>query len=150
MKSIIALIAAPLLLASCAQQSLTGDAYSRNEIGHAQEVRRGRIISIRYINIQGGSTAGTIVGGVAGGIIGNQIGGGTGKTLATLGGVGLGALAGSQAEKSMSSRRGLEIEVRLDGGRRIVITQEANPNEPFFEGDRVRVLSNGDRDRVIH
>jgi outer membrane lipoprotein SlyB len=70
--------------------------------------------------------------------------------LATLGGVGLGAVAGSQAEKSMGSRQGIEIEVRLDNGKTLSVTQEVNPNEPFAKGERVRVLYNGGRARVSH
>lgn len=150
MKSIIAIIAIPLFFASCAQESLTGDAYSRNEAGRAQNVRTGRITSIRNVNIEGGTTTGTIVGAVAGGVLGNQIGHGAGRTLATVGGAGVGAVAGSHAEKAIGSRRGLEIQVRLDGGGSVSITQEANPNESFEYGERVRVLSNGGRDRVTH
>ncbi|MEO7097749.1 MAG: glycine zipper 2TM domain-containing protein [Luteolibacter sp.] len=150
MKSTIALIAFPFLFVSCAQQSLTGDSYSRSEAGQAQSVQRGRITSIRYVKIEGGTTAGTIIGGVAGGVLGNQIGGGAGKTLATIGGVGLGAVAGSQAQKSIDSRQGIEIQVRLDGGSSISVTQEVNPNEPFARGERVRVLTNGGRTRITH
>lgn len=150
MKTIIAITTMPFLFISCAQQSLTGDSYSRSEAGQAQNVRRGRITSIRNVRIEGGTTAGTVVGGVAGGVIGNQIGGGRGRTLATLGGAGLGAVAGSHAQQSMGSRQGIEIEVRLDGGGTVSITQEVNPNERFSQGDRVRVLNNGGRARVSH
>ncbi len=151
MKTILAIATVPFLFISCAQQSLTGDTYSRSEAGQAQTVKKGRISSIRYVKIEGGTTAGAVVGGVAGGILGNQIGGGTGKTLATLGGVGLGAVAGSHAQKSMGSRQGIEIEVRLDGGGKTMsVTQEVNPNEPFAQGDRVRVIYNGGRARISH
>lgn len=150
MKSVLSLVALPFLFVSCAQQSLTGDAYSRNETGQAQAVKHGRITSIRYVQIEGGTAAGTVLGGVAGGVLGNQIGGGTGRTLATIGGAGLGAVAGSHAQKAIDSRQGLEIQVRLDGGGSIAVTQEANPREPFSQGDRVRVLTNGGRTRITH
>jgi outer membrane lipoprotein SlyB len=150
MKSIIAIIPLSFLFISCAQDSLTGDTYSRNEAGQAQNVQKGRITSIRYVKIEGGNTAGTILGGVAGGVIGNQFGRGAGKTLATVGGAGLGAVAGSHAEQSIQSRQGLEIQVRLDGGGSISVTQEANPRETFSQGERVRVLSNGGRTRITH
>jgi len=114
-------------------------------------VKQGRITSIRYVKIEGGSTAGLILGGVAGGVLGNQVGGGAGKTLATIGGAGLGAAAGSHAQKSIDSRQGIEIQVRLDGGGgTLSVTQEVNPRESFSEGDRVRVLYNGGRARVSH
>ncbi len=150
MKTIIAVATLPLLLISCAQQSLTGDTYSRNEAGQAQSVQQGRITSIRYVKIEGETTAGTILGGVVGGILGNQIGGGAGKTLATVGGAGLGAVAGSHGQQSMGSRQGLEIQVRIDGGGSLSVTQEANPRESFSVGDRVRVLGNGSRARISH
>ena len=150
MKTIIAIATLPLLFVSCAQQSLTGDTYSRDEAGQAQSVQQGRITSIRYVKIEGGTTAGTILGGVAGGVLGNQIGGGAGKTLATVGGAGLGAVAGSHAQQSMGSRQGLEIQVRIDGGGSLSVTQEVNPRESFSVGDRVRVLGNGGRARISH
>ena len=150
MKTILAIAILPLFFASCAQQSLTGDAYSRNEAGQAQTVKKGRITSIRYVKIEGGTTAGTILGGVAGGVLGNQVGSGRGRTVATVAGAGLGAVAGSHAEKEMGSRRGLQIEVRLDEGGTISVTQQDNPNEPFAEGERVKVLYGGNRTRVVH
>ncbi|MEY4570080.1 MAG: hypothetical protein RLZZ398_1519 [Verrucomicrobiota bacterium] len=150
MKTIIAIATLPLLFVSCAQQSLTGDTYSRDEAGQAQSVQQGRITSIRYVKIEGGTTAGTILGSVAGGVLGNQIGGGAGKALATVGGAGLGAVAGSHAQQSMGSRQGLEIQVRIDGGGSLSVTQEVNPRESFSVGDRVRVLGNGSRARISH
>lgn len=150
MKTIIAIATLPFLFVSCAQQSLTGDTYSRNETGQAQSVQQGKITSIRYVKIEGGTTAGTILGGVAGGVLGNQIGGGAGKTLATVGGAGLGAVAGSHAQQSMGSRQGIEIQVRIDGGGSLSVTQEVNPRESFSVGDRVRVLGNGSRARITH
>lgn len=150
MKTILAIATIPFLFISCAQQSLTGDSYSRSETGQAQTVKKGRISSIRYVKIEGGTTAGAVVGGVAGGVLGNQIGGGTGKTLATLGGVGLGAVAGSHAQQSMGSRQGIEIEVRLDSGKTLSVTQEVNPRESFAVGERVRVLYKGGRARISH
>ncbi len=150
MKILIPLAVIPLFFSSCAQQSLTGDSYSRSEAGQAQKVKMGKITYIRNVNIEGGTTAGTVVGGVAGGVLGNQIGSGRGRTLATLGGAGLGAVAGSHIEKNVQSRPGIEIQVRLDNGKSISITQEVNRNESFDVGDRVRVLSNGGRDRVTH
>ncbi len=151
MKTIIAFATMPFLFVSCAQQSLTGDTYSRNEAGVAQTVKQGRITSIRYVKIEGGSTGGLILGGVAGGVLGNQVGSGAGRTLATIGGAGLGAAAGSQAQKAIDTRQGIEIQVRLDGGGgTLSVTQEVNPREPFSEGDRVRVLYNGGRARVSH
>ena len=141
----------PLLFSSCAQQSLTGDTYSRAEAGRTQSVNMGRITSIRNVAIQGNTTAGTVVGGLAGGILGNRIGSGsTANTLGAIaGGVG-GAALGSHAQQAMGTKQGLEITVKLDNGRSISAVQEYNPRESFGTGDRVRVLSNGYTTRITH
>lgn len=139
-----------LLFSSCAQNSLTGDTYSRGEAGWAQSVRTGKITSIRYVKIEGGSAGGAILGGIAGGLLGNQIGGGSGRTAATIGGAALGTAAGSHAGQAINSRQGIEITVKLDKGGSVSIVQEVNKRETFNVGDRVRVLSGGGRDRVTH
>jgi outer membrane lipoprotein SlyB len=147
---LLSLAVVALLFPSCAQDTLTGDTYSRNEAGHAQTVRTGRITSIRYVKIEGGNTAGAILGGVAGGVLGNQIGSGTGRTLATVGGAAVGTVAGSHIEQNVNSRQGIEIQVKLDQGGSVAVVQEVNKNESFDVGDRVRVLLSGGRDRVTH
>lgn len=150
MKHLLIIAAAPLVFASCAQNSLTGDTYSRNEAGQAQTVRTGVITSIRMVKIEGGTTGGALIGAAAGGLLGNQIGSGSGRTAATVGGALLGGAAGSHAGQSVTSRQGVEIQVRLDQGGSVSIVQEYNPREPFAQGERVRVLTNGGRDRVTH
>lgn len=139
-----------LLFASCAQDSLTGDTYSRSEAGRAQDVRTGRITSIRNVKIEGGNKTGAVLGGVGGGFLGNEIGRGSGRTAATIGGAALGAVAGSHIEQNLNSRPGIEIGVKLDRGGSVSIVQEVNPRESFQVGDRVRVLLSGGRDRVTH
>lgn len=148
--SFVALL--PLLFVSCAQDSLTGDTVSRSEAGRAQDVRIGTITSIRPVRVEGSSTGGTLVGAGVGGLLGNQIGGGSGRTAATVGGALLGGAAGSHVGQNVTSRNGLEIEVRLDDGdRRVSVVQEVNPRENFSVGNRVRVITGaGGRTRVSH
>lgn len=150
LRKLLPLAIVPLFFASCAQDTLTGDTYSRGEAGHAQNVRSGRITSIRHVKIEGGNVAGALVGAGAGGVLGNQIGGGSGRTAATVGGALLGGLAGSHIQQNVTSRQGIEIQVRLDKGGSISIVQEVNPRESFEVGDRVRVMTSGGRDRVAH
>jgi outer membrane lipoprotein SlyB len=151
MKKLICIAFAPFLIVSCAMDSLTSDTVSRDQAGQAQSVRTGTIVSIRDINIQGGSTGGTLVGAGVGGLLGNQFGGGSGRTAATVGGALVGGALGSQAGQSMNSRRGIEIDVSLDQNReRISVVQEVNPRETFFVGDKVRVMVGGGRTRVSH
>lgn len=139
-----------MFFASCAQQSLTGDTYSRGEAGRVQSVEYGTITGIRRVNLEGSSTGGSLVGAAAGGLLGNQIGGGSGRTAATVGGALLGAAAGSHVGQNVTSRPGLEISVRLDSGGTIAVVQEVNPREPFGVGERVRVVGTGVRARVTH
>ena len=48
--------------------------------------------------------AGTAIGALAGGLLGHQIGGGTGRTLATVGGAAAGGYAGNQVQKNMQEK----------------------------------------------
>lgn len=140
---------AVLLFASCAQDTMTGDTYSRNEARQSQSVSKGRITSIRPVKIEGDHTAGTIIGGVAGGLLGSTLGGGsTAHTAGAVGGALVGGALGSHAEQAMGSRNGIEISVRLDHGGNVAVVQEVSRNEQFNVGDRVRVLSSGGRTRV--
>lgn len=140
----------PFFFASCAQDSLTGDNYTRGEARQAQSVHRGTITSIRNVKIEGNSTGGAILGAVAGGLLGNQVGSGSGRDAATVGGAAAGGIAGSHIGKAVTSRAGLEIQVDLDNAGSVSIVQEVNPREPFQVGDRVRVLGNGRRARVTY
>ncbi|MGE9269510.1 MAG: glycine zipper 2TM domain-containing protein [Verrucomicrobiales bacterium] len=150
MKVLLPVFILPFFFGSCAQQSLTGDTYSRGEAGAPQSVRYGKIVSLRNVTLEGGSTGGAILGAVAGGFLGHQIGSGSGQDAATIGGAALGGAAGSHAGQAINSRRGLEMTVRLDQGGDLSIVQEVNKNETFSVGDRVRVLDNGARARVTH
>ena len=61
----------------------------------------------------------------------------------------MGGVAGSAIEESVTRQPGLEITVRLDSGRMISVTQAAD--EPFYRGDRVRLLTSDDGTaRVAH
>ncbi|MGJ8672877.1 glycine zipper 2TM domain-containing protein [Rubritalea sp.] len=152
MKKLLTLaVATPLLFASCAQDSMTGDTYTRGEAGRAQSVNAGKITSIRNVKIEGNNKAGAILGGIAGGFLGNEIGSGsTANTAGAIGGAAVGAALGSHMEQAIGSRQGLEIDVKLDNGRSVSVVQEANPRESFNIGDRVRVLNNGGTTRVTH
>ncbi|MCB1800395.1 MAG: glycine zipper 2TM domain-containing protein [Gammaproteobacteria bacterium] len=50
----------------------------------------------RYFNGDGRQLAGTLIGGVVGGVLGNQVGGGSGRTVMTIAGTVLGAMAGNR------------------------------------------------------
>jgi outer membrane lipoprotein SlyB len=152
MKSKLAFaLATTLLFSSCAQDSITGDTYSRGEAGRAQAVQTGRITGIRPVKIEGGSQGGALAGAIAGGFLGSNIGGGrASNTAGAVGGALVGSAIASQAQQAMTSRRGIEISVRLDQGGSVAIVQEVNPREQFSVGDRVRIISSGGRSRVSY
>ncbi|MDH6643479.1 outer membrane lipoprotein SlyB [Ralstonia sp. GP73] len=103
----------------------------------------GRVESIQPMQAPANSPGilGTIIGGVAGGILGHQVGGGTGNTVATIGGAALGAYAGNQVEQRAGAggQTVYRITVRLDDGRVATVTQR-NPNN-LRVGDRAMVAN---------
>lgn len=136
------------VLGGCAS-SMSGSAYSRDQARQAQEVEMGTVESVRQVQIEGTKTPiGAAAGAAVGGIAGSNIGGGKGQAVgAILGAVG-GGLAGAAVEEGVTRKPGLEITVRLDSGRLIAVTQEADEN--FAPGERVRVVTGGGVTRVSH
>lgn len=151
MKSIALLAVATALvsfLSACAP-SMSGGAYSREQTRREQSVRLGVVESVRQVQIEGtrsgvGPAAGAIVGGIAGSSVGQGKGAAVG---AVIGGV-AGGIAGQAAEQAGTRKAGLEITVKLDGGKLVAITQEAD--EAFKPGERVRIISDGSTSRVTH
>lgn len=129
-------------MTGCAS-SRSADVYSRDQARQAHTVVMGTVELVRHVTIEGTKTAvGTAGGGAAGGVLGNTVGNGTGRTVATVVGALAGAAVGTAAEEGITRKRGLEIEVRKDDGRIIVVVQEADVM--FAAGDRVRIISGGD------
>lgn len=150
MKSIaVAALIGVGFLSACASNS--GKAYTREQARGEQNVRFGVVDSVRDVRIEGTKTPiGAVAGGVAGGVAGNSIGGGHGRGLFTILGAVLGGLGGGAAEEGISKRDGVEITVRLDNGNITAVTQEAEADDAFYPGDRVRLLSGGGVTRVAH
>ena len=153
MKNILttALVSLSIVILSGCATGLGGGTYSRDQARQEQTVRTGIVESVREVQIEGTrSMAGAVAGGVAGGIGGSYMGDGTlGALGAVLGAVG-GGLLGQAVEEGVTRRKGVEITVRLDNGSLVAITQEAEANETFKPGERVRILSGGGASRVTH
>ena len=142
------LLIAILALGGCAS-SKSGSVYSRDQARQTQEVQLGVVDSVREVQLEGTkSPVGTAAGAVIGGVAGSNVGAGKGSTIGTVLGAVAGGLLGSAAEEGITRKPGLEITVKLDGGRLIAVTQEAD--EKFHPGDRVRVLTGGGVTRVSH
>jgi len=147
--TVVVVLTGSLVLSGC-PASMSGGAYSRDQVREAQDVRLGYVESVRQVNIEGTrSGVGAIGGAALGGLAGSNIGRGRGQVAGAVGGAVLGGLAGSAIEEGVTRQPGLEITVRLDNGRMIAVTQAAD--EQFFPGDRVRVLTGQDGTaRVAH
>ena len=147
--TVAVVLAAGLVLSGC-PASMSGGAYTRNQAREAQEVRLGYVESVRQVLIEGTRSGVGAVGGAAlGGVAGSTIGRGRGQVAGAIGGAVLGGLAGSAIEENATRQPGLEITVQLDNGRMVAVTQAAD--EPFYPGDRVRVLIGNDgTTRVAH
>ncbi len=130
---------AVLLLSACMPESRSGNVYSRDQARVAHSVYYGTILRVEEVTLEGTNTgAGTLAGGAMGGALGSAVGGGSGRTIATVGGAILGGIAGTAAEKGMTTQVGVELEVELDNGELLAIVQEKDAI--YNVGDRVRVL----------
>ncbi|MER1692924.1 glycine zipper 2TM domain-containing protein [Proteus mirabilis] len=142
---LVGLFAVPTLAVCVNTSSLSGDTYTASQAKQAQNVTYGTIVSVRAVNIQAGSdenVLGAIGGAVLGGLLGNTIGGGTGRNLATAAGAIAGGMAGQQAQGALNTTKGVQLEVRLDSGKTVVVVQKAD-NTAYRQGQRVAVIGNG-------
>ena len=137
-----AVIAALFIVSGCAS-SRSGEVYSRDHARQAHDVMAGTVESVKQVTIEGTKTPiGPVAGGVAGGVAGSAIGGGSGRRIATVLGALAGAAGGAAAEEGLTRKPGLEIVVRQDNGRTLVVVQEADVE--IYAGDRVRVITASD------
>jgi len=86
------------------------------------------------------SGGGAVLGGIVGAIVGNQIGSGSGRAAATAAGAIAGGVVGNTAERNAKSAPWYELYLRMDDGRRIVVSQR--DLNGIREGAYVRI-SNG-------
>ena len=143
-------VIAALLLSGCASGLGSGD-YVREQARGVQEVQMGVVESVREVKLEGTkSGVGTMAGAVVGGVAGSEIGHGKGSVVGSVLGAVVGGVAGAAAEEGTTRQKGVEITVKLDGGRMIAVTQAADEKETFKAGDRVRILSGGGVTRVTH
>jgi outer membrane lipoprotein SlyB len=145
---IIGTLATSVLVTGCAQQGLGGGSYNRSQVRGEQSVRLGTVESVRDVTIDARNPeTGALVGAALGGVAGSTVGGGNRANAAgAIVGAVLGGIAGASIEKNANDRKGVEVTVRLEGGKMIAITQEKD--EEFRVGDRVRILSGQGATRV--
>jgi outer membrane lipoprotein SlyB len=112
-------------------------------MGRVATVMKGKIISMRNVNISGtqsgvGAGAGAIAGGVGASGIGN---GGRSNTVAAVGGAVVGGVAGAVAEEVMTKSTAMEFIVQQENGQTVAVVQQNDEN--LAVGDKVMILRSG-------
>ena len=145
---ILGTIATLAIIAGCAQPGLGGGNYTRGQVRGEQTVRLGIVETVRDVTIDARDTGtGTLAGAAIGGVAGSTVGGGyKANAVGAIAGAVVGGIIGNAVEKNNNDRKGVEVTVRLEGGKLIAVTQEKD--EEFRVGDRVRILSGQGSTRV--
>ncbi len=117
-----------LVLAACATPggyySGHGGGYAPPQDGYARCANCGVVEKIdRVYGERNSSGGGAVLGGIIGAIVGNQIGSGSGRAAATVAGAIAGGAVGNSAERNANSAPWYELYLRMDDGRRIVVSQ---------------------------
>lgn len=144
--ALAAALMSSFVLVGCANTDVySGSVYTGNQAKEARSIAYGTILSVRDVKIQADSQGviGTVGGGVLGGIAGSTVGGGTGQAIATAVGAIAGSVIGNQVEQKASQVSSLEMVIRKDDGKEIVVVQKKE--DGFVPGKRVRIVgSNSD------
>ena len=112
-----------------------------------QRAEFGTVTSVREVNIEGQKGQ---IGMYGGGLIGAAAasgGRGVGGAVVQATGAVVGAVAGQAVEEVATRKHAQEINIRLDDGSTVTVTQEASTGI-FMDGDRVRVINGGGHARV--
>lgn len=129
-------------LVGCANTDIfSGDVYSGSQAKEARSISYGKIISSRPVRIQADNQGviGTVGGGALGGVLGSAIGGGSGQAIATVAGAVVGAMVGNKVEQKASQVDSLELVIKKDDGKEIVVVQKYDPKLTRV-GARVRIV----------
>lgn len=145
MKFIFASFLAFFLL-GCANQTQTGNAYTASQSRQAQTIQRGKVISVKDVEVTPQQTGiGALAGGALGGVAGSNNGraGSNQSAASSIVGMVIGGVAGSMIDKKINTLKGQEISILLTSGTEIAIVQEIDEKEgPYIVGEQVRVLTN--------
>ena len=145
-KIIITLPLIALTLTGCLNSNrYSGDVYQASDAKVVQNVVYGTITHVRPVQIQSGddkNIIGGLGGAVLGGFLGNTVGGGRGRSLATAAGAVAGGLAGQKVQGELNKTQGVELEVRKDDGKTVIVVQKQGESV-FRVGERVVLASDG-------
>ena len=144
---LLATSAAMAWLSACAPQR-TNTTYTGEDIGRAAEVSFGTIVAERPVTVQAeNSGTGTLGGAGLGGVAGSFIGGSDirGNILGAVGGAILGGITGNIAENQVGRGNAVEFVIRQDDGRTISVVQT---NELQLALDERVAVTRGARTRL--
>jgi outer membrane lipoprotein SlyB len=145
---ILVSIALAALLSACAsgggynnQRYSSYDDRARGYDGYARCYDCGVVERIeRVYGERRSGGGGAVLGGIIGGVLGNQVGSGDGRKAATVAGAIAGGIAGNTIEKNNNAAPMYELFVRMDDGRRLVVSQR--DLRGIREGSAIRVSGN--------
>lgn len=125
MQRLILILAIATLAAGCAS-SYPSRSYGPPHDGYARCGNCGVVERVeRVYGRDEASGGGAVVGGIIGGVLGNQIGSGSGRRAATVAGAIAGGVVGNEMERNANAAPSYELFVRMDDGRRLVVSQRS-------------------------
>lgn len=147
MRTLVALLFASWFLVGC-QPNVSPDSYSVGSVGQVNRVVRGKVVSVRLVDISGthsgvGAAAGAGIGAAAGSTVGN---GAQSNIAGAIGGAVLGGIIGAAAENQATKQKGWEYVIETDNGALLTIVQGGDT--PLAVGQKV-LVEYGQRSRVI-
>ncbi|MGQ7932165.1 outer membrane lipoprotein [Paraburkholderia sp. D1E] len=151
-KLIISIVLLSLLTACAGTDFGSPDTYQRYDVQHAGTLEEGTIVRVRNITIEASSDNSGLTSLLSAGVgafLGTRtIGNGNGRYIA---GAITGAASGFITQKIsavLSHHAGLEIVVRTNAGRMLVVAQP--DDQKFAPGDHVLLVSTNSGLRVTH
>jgi len=125
---VAALMVTSMVGAGCSGGNQGRRTVQAGQVQRSASVSYGTILGVEEVMLESGSTAlGIGAGAVTGGVLGHAVMGRSGRNRRSIGaltGAGLGAVAGSVAERRLTNADGIEIEVQLENGEIYVVVQE--------------------------
>ncbi|MEX3935717.1 hypothetical protein AB4Y32_28615 [Paraburkholderia phymatum] len=151
-KSIVSLVLASMLSACAGVDFGSPNTYQRYDVQRSGTLEEGTVVRTRAITIeatQENSGLTSLISAGVGAFLGSRtIGNGTGRYIA---GALTGAASGFVTQKVsqvLSHHSGLEIIVRTNTGRNVVVAQP--DDQPFAPGDHVLLITTNSGLRVTH
>lgn len=141
------LVAFCVLASGCALQQSSPDVYRGMEVMRRGDAEQVTVVRIRHVTITGddgylsasSGMPGIIGAGISAFLGGRSIGNGNGRYVAGAVSGAVGGVITQQVSQVLNKRPGVEVIVRTDSGRTLVITQDAA--QQFVAGERLYMLT---------